>query len=51
MKKIDEKKPLLPSHMREGGVGGFLTLVLTKVVTFKRDKKLRIREVKNCYIN
>jgi hypothetical protein len=23
MKKIGQKKPHLPSHMREGGVGGF----------------------------
>jgi len=45
------KKPHLPSHMREGGVGDFLTLVLTKLVTFKRDKKLRVSEVKNCNTN
>ncbi len=36
------KKPHLPSCMKECGVGGFSTLVLTKLVTLKRDKKLRV---------
>jgi hypothetical protein len=51
MKKIGQKKPHLPSHMKEGGVWGFLTLVLTKLVTLKRDKKLRVNEVKNYNAN
>jgi hypothetical protein len=52
MKKISQKRPHLPSHMKEGGVWGFLTLVLTKLVTLKkRDKKLRVSEVKNCNAN
>ncbi len=51
MKKIGQKKPHLPSNMREGRVGGFLTLVLTKLVTLKRDKKLKVSEVKNFNTN
>jgi hypothetical protein len=39
MKKIGQKKPHLPFCMKEGGVGGFLTLMLTKFVTLKSDKK------------
>jgi hypothetical protein len=38
-------------RMREGGVGSFFTLVLTKLVTLKRDKKLRVNEVRNCNEN
>jgi len=51
MKKIGQKKPHLPSCMREGGVGGSLILVSTKLVTLKRDKKLKVSEVKNCNAN
>jgi hypothetical protein len=47
MKTIGQKMPHLPFCMKEGGVGGFLTLVLTKLVTLKSDKTLRISEVKN----
>jgi hypothetical protein len=39
MEKIGQKKPHLPFCMKEGGVGSFLTLVLTKLVTLKSDKK------------
>ncbi len=45
MKKNGQKKPHLPFHMSEGAVGGFLTLVLTKLVILKSDKKLRVIEV------
>jgi hypothetical protein len=45
------KKAPPSSHMREGKVGSFLTLVLTKLVTLKRDKKLRVSEVRNCNTN
>jgi hypothetical protein len=48
MKKIGQKRPHLPFCMKEGGVGVFLTLVLTKLLTLKSDKKLRISEVRNC---
>jgi hypothetical protein len=51
MKKIGQKKPHLPSRMKQGGVGGFLTLMLTKLVTLKRDKKLKVSEVRNCNAN
>jgi hypothetical protein len=37
--------------MKEGGVGGFLRLVLTKLVTLKSEKKLRVSEVRNCIAN
>jgi hypothetical protein len=50
MKKIGQKKPNLPFHMKEGGVGGFLTLVLTKLVNLKSDKKLKVSEVRNCNV-
>jgi len=48
MKKIGQKEPHLPFRMREDGAGSFLTLVVTKLVTLKRDKKLRVNEVRNC---
>jgi hypothetical protein len=37
--------------MNKGGVGGFLRLVLTKLVTLKSDKKLKVSEVRNCIAN
>jgi hypothetical protein len=37
--------------MKEGGVGGFLALMLTKLVTLKSDKKLKVSEVRNCSAN
>jgi hypothetical protein len=51
MKKIGQKKPYLPFCMKEGGVGGFLALMLTKLVTLKSDKKLKVSEVRNCSAN
>jgi hypothetical protein len=51
MKRVGRKKPHLPSHMREGGVRGISTLVLTKLVILKRDKKLKVSEVRNCNAN
>jgi hypothetical protein len=49
-KNWPKKAPTSLSHERRWGVG-FLTLVLTKLVTLKRDKKLRVSEVKNCNAN
>jgi hypothetical protein len=46
-----EKKPHLPFQMKQGGVRGFSTLVLTKLVALKRDKKLKVSEVRNCNAN
>jgi hypothetical protein len=40
------------SFLHEGRWGeGFLTLVLTKLVTLKKDKKLRVSEVRNSNAN
>jgi hypothetical protein len=49
--KFGKKKPHLSFHMREGGLKGFSTLVLTKLVVLKRDKKLKVSEVRNCNAN
>ncbi len=51
MKKIGQKKPHLPFSIKEDGVGGFLTLMLTKLVTLKSDKKSKVSEVRNCNVN
>jgi len=51
MKKIGQNEPHLPFSMKEGGVGGFLTLVLTKLVTLKSDKKSKVSEVRNCNVD
>jgi hypothetical protein len=46
-KNWPEKVP--PSFLHEGRWGGgFLTLVSTKLVTLKSDKRLKVTEVRNC---
>jgi hypothetical protein len=47
MKKIGKKFSTFFLH-EGGGEGSFVTLVLTKLVTLKSDKKLRVSEVRNC---
>jgi hypothetical protein len=49
-KNWPKKAPPSLSHEGRWG-GGFLTLMLTKLVTLKRDKKLKGSEVKNCNTN
>jgi hypothetical protein len=41
MKKIGQKKPHLPSHMREGGVGGFFNISVNQIGHLEEGQKTK----------
>ncbi len=41
MKKIGQKKPHLPSHMREGGVWGFFNINVNQIGHFEEGQKIK----------